>query len=739
MLWAATLLLLATPADLRLQVAQYQLEGRPQAALEVIETSISEREAEVRPLGFDYLHGHLLELLGRDRAAQDAFARSLTSAMPLAPYSLFRLALNQEKRGHPEVSAGLLARLLAAKPPKRLVRPAVQMLAEAIENGADCRLLTNSDRWRLEQRPNRRIQVTKANCDLLVGRRQPALERLQAVLERAIDDEAARLAADRLSQLVGGSVAPEISLLLGQAFHAHRRFDMSVPYLRAGLAGLEGEDPDARYALARSHFWREEYLLAASEFGKVVASATKLDTKARALYQQGRCYELSGNWAAASSSYRRAYLEETEGRWADAALLSALRIEWRSGSEQPALELYEVLASRRSWARMFETASVYMASSEIVRKRAERAGEWLRRGRRARREPSTDTIYWTARLAELESEWDRAAELYLEILSDNPYHPLAVAARKRLGRPELGPASDALARRIVQGSSMADLSGAMLLLPGDDRSAVDARRRLTQRLSSRSSARSFLQVQLRDAPDWPIWQARLERPEELLLGLGLWDEGEPAILKHFRVEEPDLALTAVGLLEQSGSLRSALRIAEILYQRAVGEVPIDLLPPSLHRSAFPLHYRDLIMERSRQFDADPFLLAAIVREESRFDTQAVSAAAARGLAQFVLPTAERLGHKIGLKTVTAEDLHRPEIALTLGAAYLAELGERFADQPYAAIAAYNAGENQATLWRSYCFSREPEEYFSKVGFAETRGYLAKVLESREHYARLYGP
>ena len=53
------------------------------------------------------------------------------------------------------------------------------------------------------------------------------------------------------------------------------------------------------------------------------------------------------------------------------------------------------------------------------------------------------------------------------------------------------------------------------------------------------------------------------------------------------------------------------------------------------------------------------------------------------------------------------------------------------------VAAYNAGENQAELWRSYCFSREPEEYFSKVGFAETRGYLSKVLESRAQYARLY--
>ncbi|MCH7667397.1 MAG: transglycosylase SLT domain-containing protein [Acidobacteria bacterium] len=738
MLWAATLLVLTTSADPRLQVTQHRLEGRLAEALEVLDASVAENGDSVLPLGLDYLRGHLLEALGRDRAAQEAFARSLTSATTLAPYGLFRLALNHEARGHPEVSAGLLANLLGGSPPPRLVRPAVVMLSEVIEHGADCRLLGNSDRWRLEQSANRRLQVAKAGCDLIEGSRERAVERLLAILARSIDDEAARLAADRVSQLVGPDAPPEVSLLLGRTFHAHRRFDLSVLYLRRGLAALEEDDLDARYALARSYFWREEYLLAASEFGKVAAGATRPGVKARALYQQGRSYEVSGNWAAASASYRIAYLGETDGRWADAALLSALRIEWRSGSEKPALELYEVLASKRSWARIFESASVFLASSEIVRNRAERAGEWLDRARRARREPSVDATYWSARLAELERDRSQAVELYVEILTENPYHPLAVASRQRLARSDLVPVAEAMARRIARGSSTAGLYGAMLLLPDNDPAAVAARRRLTERLSSKASARAFLQIQLRDTADWPIWQASREGPEELLLGLGLWGEGEAAILEYFSIDEPDLALTAVGLLERADSLRPALRIAEILYLRAVAEIPIDLLPENLRRAAFPLHYRDLIIDRSSRFEVDPFLLAAIVREESRFDAQAVSAAAARGLAQFVLPTAKRLAASIGIEALRAEDLHRPDIALTLGAAYLAQLGRRFADQPYAVIAAYNAGENQAQLWRSYCFSREPEEYFSKVGFAETRGYLTKVLESRAHYAVLYG-
>lgn len=738
MFWAATLLLLTASADPRPLLTQYQLEGRYADALEVIEESVAEHPDEVLPLGLDYLNGHLLELLGRDRAAQDAFARSLTTVTPLAPFGLFRLALNQERRNHPEVAAGLLSSLLASQPPKRLVRPAVDMLARAIEAGADCRLLSHSDRWRLEQRPNRRIQVARAGCDLLKQDRARAVERLVSILDKDVGDEAARLAADRLSQLVGQETPPEVALLLGKAFHVHRRFDLSVLYLKRGLAGLEEDDLEARYALARSHFWRADYLLAASEFGKVAAGAEKLDAKARALYQQGRSYELSGNWGAASSSYRIGYLSDTDGRWADAALISALRIEWRGGSEEQALELYEVLGSKRGWSRLFEAASVFLASSEIVRERSDRAGNWLRRARRSHRDPSVDTTYWSGRLAELEGNPRQAVDFYVEILTENPYHPLAIASRQRLVRPQLATIAQDLARRLANGSRTAELYGAVVLLPEEDASAVTARRRLTERLSANSAARAILNLRSRAAEDWPIWQTKPQTPEGILLGIGLWGDGEPAILKYFPIENPDLALTAVGLLERAGTLRPALRIAEILYQRAVGEVPIDLLPQNLRSAAFPFHYRDLIIERSTRFDIDPFLLAAIVREESRFDAQAVSSAAARGLAQFVVPTAERLGSEIGLETIEPEDLHHPDVALTLGAAYLSELGERFSEQPYAVVAAYNAGENQAELWKSYCFSREPAEYFSKVGFPETRAYLTKVLESREHYQQLYG-
>ncbi|NJL29048.1 MAG: lytic transglycosylase domain-containing protein [Thermoanaerobaculia bacterium] len=208
--------------------------------------------------------------------------------------------------------------------------------------------------------------------------------------------------------------------------------------------------------------------------------------------------------------------------------------------------------------------------------------------------------------------------------------------------------------------------------------------------------------------------------------------------RHFPVAQPALAFTASQLLGQAGNTNRSLYVAEVLRKRVPNRLPAALLPTVFRRLLFPFRYSYPILRESNQRGTDPFLLAAVIREESRFDPQAFSAASARGLTQFVLPTARRVAATIGLPRLDAEDLHRPEVSITLGAAYLAELGERFAGKTAPTIAAYNAGEPQAELWQRYCKTDEPEEYLAKIAFGETRAYVVKVLTSQANYAELYG-
>ena len=161
-----------------------------------------------------------------------------------------------------------------------------------------------------------------------------------------------------------------------------------------------------------------------------------------------------------------------------------------------------------------------------------------------------------------------------------------------------------------------------------------------------------------------------------------------------------------------------------------------MVAPGLWNVAYPTGLLPTI-EAQGSSSLDPFLVAAIIREESRYDPRALSAASARGLTQFVMPTALRVAGEIGFGAVSPEDLYRPEVSIPLGAAYLAELSRAFLGAPETAVAAYNAGPPQARVWRTYTMSSEPEEYFTKVGFTETRGYLRKVLSSWARYHDLY--
>ncbi len=741
----ALALLLLGAEDPRVPIAELQLEGRPAQALVRVETALRDEPDAAGKLGFHYLRGHLLEQLERRDAAQRAFSQAMHALPQLTSYSRYRLALNQFRLNHPEVAAGLLAQVLTDRPPQPLARPATELLVRALEAGGDCRLLDQMDSWRLTPDARRGLRLASADCMMRAGRRDEARATLVSLLEEEVGDEPARAAAERLNRLMNTSDPNPPSRMVGMAFYRHRQFSLSVFHLSRGLGNpaswqtdlRDEEDFEVLYALARSNFWRRDYIQAASQFGQLAAATTDPEEKARALYQQGRAWELFGNWDNAADSYKRAYLAEPAGTWADAGLMSALRVEWRTGDEVTALQLYEELASRRSWQPMLNRASFFLAASDIVRGRGDRARGWLARTVYDRDDSTVELSYWQGRLAEL-TDPREAVDRYIATAVEDAYHPLARAALRRLAEPPLAEAALTRALRLASSSRTNDLYGAWLVLGESRAEGAAALGRLESRLAGDAKARTYLEIAAQPPAEWPIWEARLTQPEELLLALGVWDQGASVVLKHFPATDPSLAFTGGRILAHAEASRPSIYIGEILHKRMPAQLPSALAPHALRQLLYPLPYRDLIVRESERWGIDPLLLAALIREESKFDPRAVSGASARGLAQFVLPTANRLAQQIGIENLRARDLHSPSVSIALGAAYMAELASQFGNGAHLVLAAYNAGEDQTRVWRSYCYSTEPEEFFSKVGFPQTRSYLRKVLTSREQYAQLYG-
>ncbi len=732
-------LALALAADPRPALVELQVQGRQQEALARVDRELAGRPSQAYAWGLDYLRGNILVRLGRRDDAVDAFSAALGHTPRLGFYAYYHLALAAERTGHPEVAAGLIATAIQNEPTTPLLGEAVILLARSLDRGGDCRLLQGVAPAKMADPARRRLLVAQAACAERAGRPARARNLLLSLLEKDQKDEAARLAAERLLSLAAAGERGRLKRLVGLTLLQNRDFGRALLTLADGLDGKETahEAFETRYAMARAHFWQGHFAHAAVLFGDLATASGNREERAAALFQRGRAYELLGHWKTASADFRRAYLASPGGEWAPAALFSALRLEWRSGEEQAAVELYGLLGTRPGWHPQASRAALFLAASDIVRGRRERAGAWLdRAGAYGGKDDQLEVAYWRGRLAELKGDVRSAIAEYLTAARADLLHPLAQAAMARLAAPPLARAALAEGRRLAASSRPDDLLAAWILL-GEREGGSNAWRRLREALAGDQAAEPYLRLAQVPTERWPLWRLPADRPQELLLGLGLFSEGATAVRQDFPPDEPSLGFTGAVLLAAAGETSRALALAETIRQRAPERLPLAMQPSAFQTLLYPLPFRETIEQQARRRGLDPHLLAAAIREESRFDPLALSPAAARGLAQLVLPTARGLAGRLGFGPLTAEDLYRPEVSIALGADYLARLLKSAGGAAPLAVCAYNAGEAEVRLWRSYCYSSEGEELFTKIAFEETRTYLRRVLASQVEYARLY--
>lgn len=193
-------------------------------------------------------------------------------------------------------------------------------------------------------------------------------------------------------------------------------------------------------------------------------------------------------------------------------------------------------------------------------------------------------------------------------------------------------------------------------------------------------------------------------------------------------------------------LESLLAWSEGLASRGYGSAGVRLawqaalLAPGdvrVLRAIFPWPNRAAVEAEAQEFGVDALLLAALVRQESVFDVEALSPAGARGLAQLLPSTASLLARGLDV-TFYPDWITVPDLNLHLGAAHLAELLKRFG-RVDAAVAAYNAGPTPVRRWLERAGADDPDRFIELIPYPETRGYVRSLLRNRELYRALYEP
>lgn len=182
---------------------------------------------------------------------------------------------------------------------------------------------------------------------------------------------------------------------------------------------------------------------------------------------------------------------------------------------------------------------------------------------------------------------------------------------------------------------------------------------------------------------------------------------------------------------------SELSQAEARWKKIAVDLPIELMPREQLLMLYPVPFADELRRHVATRGVDPRFVLSIMRQESRFRPDARSAAAARGLMQFIHTTSVGVSNELGYSFYSDDEMYDPEISIEFGSHYLAKLFAMFPERYEAVAAAYNGGETNVKRWLTRLNSSDPDRYMPEIVFGQSKDYAAKVMANYRMYQYLY--
>lgn len=198
--------------------------------------------------------------------------------------------------------------------------------------------------------------------------------------------------------------------------------------------------------------------------------------------------------------------------------------------------------------------------------------------------------------------------------------------------------------------------------------------------------------------------------------------------------DPNVLTTLSMLMNEVGAYHHALRLVRARFRDRL-ERTGGTVADGLWNVAYPTGLLRTIKTQGVE-GVDPFLVAAIIREESQYDRRAVSRVGAIGLMQIMPATANAVTQRHRLPVVARDDLFDQDTNIQIGVRYVRQLLTQFSGNVVQTIAAYNAGPIAVESWATVYRGRSEDEFVELIPFQETRQYVKRVLRSYKEYVRL---
>jgi soluble lytic murein transglycosylase len=231
-------------------------------------------------------------------------------------------------------------------------------------------------------------------------------------------------------------------------------------------------------------------------------------------------------------------------------------------------------------------------------------------------------------------------------------------------------------------------------------------------------------------------KARVERAQ-LLVAAGRADLADSEVRFGARTDG-QAHLLAVKLAETDAAPYLSLRHMKSLAPDYLS-TSVEKAPKQFWQMLFPMPFQGSLVSSARRFGLDPYMVAALIRQESEFNPVAHSYANAYGLTQIVPATGRMLARQQGIAWSSPAVLYQPATNLRLGTFYMRALLNQWSGHWEETLASYNAGASRVKQWLSWATYREPAEFVESIPITQTREYVQSVIRNAAVYREIYGP